>query len=156
MKSSKTLTCTVCIMAFFVVALVVPVHAQKTDADTVAATRTVQSFHDALAAGDSKTVVQLLAPDAVVLESGGLETREEYLSHHLATDIEFAQAVSTRRSPIQVTVSGDVAWASSTSETEGQYRKRAVNVKSAELIVLSKTAKGWVIRAIHWSSRARS
>jgi ketosteroid isomerase-like protein len=156
MKSPMTVTRTVCIVAAIVAALVLPVQAQKVDADTAAAARIVQSFHEALAAGDSKVVLQLLAPDAVVLESGGLETREEYLSHHLVTDLEFAQAVTTRRSTIQVTVSGDVAWASSTSETQGQYRKRAVNLTGAELMVLSKSAKGWVIRAIHWSSRPRS
>lgn len=153
---SKNIHRLVCIVAVLLAAQVFPAQAQKTNADMAAVEKTVRSFHEALAAGDSNGALQLLAPDVVVLESGGLETREEYQSHHLAGDIEFAQVVTTRRSAIQVTVSGDVAWASSTSETQGNFRKRAVNSTGAELMVLSKTTKGWVIRAIHWSSRPRS
>ena len=153
---SKNIHRFVGIVAILLAAHVVPAQAQKTDADVAAVEKTVRSYHEALAAGNPNGALQLLAPDVVVLESGGLETREEYRSHHLAGDIEFAQAVTTRRSAIQVTVSGDVAWASSTSETQGNFRNRAVNLTGAELMVLSKTNKGWVIRAIHWSSRPRS
>jgi ketosteroid isomerase-like protein len=124
-------------------------------ADSAAAASTVRAFHEALARGDSTGVLGLLASDAVILENGDQETREEYRSHHLPADIEFAQAVPARRSAMQVAVNGDVAWASSTSVTQGSYRERAINSTGAELMVLSRTATGWEIRAIHWSSRTR-
>jgi ketosteroid isomerase-like protein len=150
---SITLLRTVFIVAFLVAASIIPVQAQTADADSAAAASTVRAYHQALEAGDSQTILRLLASDALILENGDRETREEYREHHLQADIRFSQAVSARRSAVQVIVSGDVAWASSTSVTQGTYQKRPINLSGAELMVLSRTAAGWVIRAIHWSSR---
>jgi ketosteroid isomerase-like protein len=90
-----------------------------------------------------------------VLESGGVETREEFRAHHLPADIAFAQAVKSERGLMRVFVRGDVAWASSTSTTTGDYRGRQVNSAGAELVVLARVGKEWKIAAIHWSSRTR-
>lgn len=124
--------------------------------DSAAVARTVAAYDAALEAGDSVAALALLAPDAVILESGGVETREEYRSHHLQGDIAFARAVRTQSQPPRIVVRGDVAWAWSTSTSQGTYRERAVNSTGAELMVLSRSGDGrWLIRAIHWSSRAR-
>ena len=124
--------------------------------DSAAVARAVAAYDAALAAGDSAAALALLAPDAVVLESGGVETREEYRSHHLQGDIAFARAVRTESRPPRIVVRGDVAWAWSTSTTQGTYRERAINSAGAELMVLGRAADGrWLIHAIHWSSRAR-
>jgi ketosteroid isomerase-like protein len=130
----------------------VVVTALSADSATVAAV--IEGFHAALAVGDSVKALSLLASDAVILESGGMENREEYRSHHLPADIAFAQAVQSDRGPIRVTVRGDVAWATSTGTTRGEYRGRSVNSAGAELMVLARTSEGWKIAAIHWSSRA--
>lgn len=122
--------------------------------DSAAVLAVVERYHDALARGDSTTALSLLARDAVILESGGFETRAEYRSHHLPGDIAFARAVRRERGPIRVTIQGDVAWVSSTSTSRGEYRGRTVNSAGAELMVLSRGPDGWWIRAIHWSSRA--
>src|SRR5690606_3190084 len=82
--------------------------------------------------------------------------REEYISHHLPSDIAFARAVQSERRPIRVTVRGDVAWAVSSSSTRGEFRGRQVDSVGAELMVLVRTPEGWKISAIHWSSRARA
>ena len=115
----------------------------------------VRRFDALMAAGDSTGLLALLADDAVILESGGLETRAEFRSHHLPADIAFARAVTGRQGPILVRVQGDVAWASSTSTVEGELRGRVINSVSAELMVFSRVNGGWRIRAIHWSSRNR-
>lgn len=128
---------------------------QRPPADSAAVAAVVEQFHAALTNGDSASAVSLLAPDAVILESGGVETRAEYLSHHLPGDMAFARAIRSDRGPTRVVVEGDVAWATSTSTTVGSYRDRAINSAGAELMVLSKTPQGWRIRAVHWSSRAR-
>lgn len=126
---------------------------QGTDsADVVAA---VHRYHAALESGDSAAALALLTDDVVILESGGLETRDQYRSHHLPGDIAFARAVKSERGPVAVRVRGDVAWASSTSVVQGTYNGRAVNSAGAELMVLVRTSQGWKIAAIHWSSRAR-
>ncbi|HET9013581.1 MAG TPA: nuclear transport factor 2 family protein [Gemmatimonadaceae bacterium] len=123
--------------------------------DSGAVAETVQRFHDALRQGDSTGALALLAPDAVVLESGDTESLAEYRAHHLPADIAFAQAVRETRSAIRVTVRGDAAWAVSTTSVLGTFRTRSVNSAGAELMVLSRTPTGWVISAIHWSSRAK-
>jgi ketosteroid isomerase-like protein len=122
-------------------------------ADSIAVATTVLAYHEALTTGDSIAALALLAPDAVILESGGVESRAEYRAHHLHSDIAFARAVSSERSPVRVVVSGDVAWASSTSTTTGSFRDRPINAAGAELMVLVRTPDGWRIAAIHWSSR---
>ena len=122
--------------------------------DSAAVVAVVERYHDALARGDSAIALSLLAPDAVILESGGFETRAEYRSNHLPGDIAFARAVRRERGPIRVTIQGNVAWVSSTSTSRGEYRGRTVNSAGAELMVLSRESDGWRIRAIHWSSRA--
>ena len=123
--------------------------------DSATVVATVDAYDRALSSGDSAGALALLATDAVILEGGDVETRNEYRSHHLAADIEFARAVSGVRTPVRVVVRGDVAWAWSTSTSQGEFRGRAVNSQGAELMVLSREASGWKIRAIHWSSRAR-
>jgi len=129
--------------------------AQAAPDDSAAVARAIAAYHDALARGDSAAALRLLAPDAVILEAGGQETLAEYRSHHLAADIEFARAVPSRRDPVQVTLAGNVAWAASTSETRGSFNGRAIDSRGAELMVLTRSPSGWVIRAIHWSSRSR-
>lgn len=121
--------------------------------DSAEVVEVIERYHAALALGDTATVMALLTADAVVLESGGIETREEYRSHHLPADIEFARAVPRERGPLRVHVNGTGAWAASTSVSKGSYRDREVNSLGAELVVLRRTDDGWRIAAIHWSSR---
>lgn len=123
--------------------------------DSSAVANLVNAYHRALTTGDSAAALALLAPDAVILESGGMESREEYRSHHLPGDIQFAKTVAAVQSPLRVKVVGDVAWATSTSVTQGRFNGRDINSAGAELMVLSRTAGVWRINAIHWSSRAR-
>jgi ketosteroid isomerase-like protein len=123
--------------------------------DSVAVAEVVSRYHAALARGDSVAALQLLTPAAVILESGELETREQYHAGHLRADIAFAGAVPSKRTVTKVVVKGDMAWAASTSTTQGTYRDRAINSAGAELMVLERQPDGWRISAIHWSSRSR-
>ncbi len=115
----------------------------------------VDAYHAALAAGDSVTALGHLAPDVIILESGGVEDKERYRSGHLAGDMRFAQAVPRERGEIQVSFLGDVAWAYSTSITQGRIGDREINSQGAELMVLAREDGAWKIKAIHWSSRQR-
>lgn len=114
----------------------------------------VEAFHAALKNGDRAAAMALLAPDAQILEGGHAESREEYEKGHLASDIEFAQAVPATRENIVARQEGSSAWVTSSSRVSGSFKGRDVNSAGAELIVLSKTPDGWRIRAIHWSSYA--
>ena len=129
--------------------------AGQSRADSLAVVAAVSGFHRALAQGDSVAALALLAPDATILEAGAIESRRDYRTHHLAADIGFARAVPGTNGPISVVVLNDVAWASSTSITVGTFEGRAIDSQSAELVILSRAAGGWQIRAIHWSSHSR-
>lgn len=121
--------------------------------DSAAVAAAVHAFHAALRAGDADAVREILSDDVQVAESGGVEAREEYLSHHLPADMAFAAAVAREPGPVHVTVVGDVAWAMSTSRTRGTFRDRSIDSAGAELMILSREGEAWRIRAIHWSSR---
>lgn len=122
--------------------------------DSAAVAAVVTQFHGALEQGDSAQALGLLSDDAIILESGGTETKAEYRAGHLRGDIAFARAVSREQGAVRVVVSGDAAWASSSSLMRGTYRDREIHSRSVELMVLRRTAEGWRIAAIHWSSRA--
>ena len=141
-------------LAVTLVSLAVRAGAQ-TAADSTAVAQVVTSFHEALAGGDTATVRRLLAADAVILESGDLETREHYLAHHLPADIAFLRAVPNVSGPIRVVMVGEAAWATSSSRVVGTFEGRAINSQGVELVVLTRVPDAWQIRAIHWSSRSR-
>jgi ketosteroid isomerase-like protein len=143
------------ILSLGILGLGAPVRAISAQSgDRAAVLAAVHGFHDALSRGDSVAALGWLAPDVRILESGGVETRDEYRRGHLPGDINFARAVPSTRGEPTVTISGDVAWVVSASRTTGTYRDRQVNSAGAELMVLSRGPEGWRIRAIHWSSRA--
>ena len=124
--------------------------------DREAIATTVATFHDALAKGDRKAALGLLAPDVQILESGHRETREEYEGGHLAADIEFAKSVPSTRGPMIVRQEGNVAWTSATGRSKGTFQNKEIDAENAELMVLAKTDEGWRIRAIHWSNHSHA
>jgi len=113
----------------------------------------MEAFYGAMKTGDKAAAMQNIAPDAVFLESGKLETRAEYESSHLPADIEFERQVTGKRSPWQVKFDGDTAWGIATTEFNGTFDGSPVNFVSAQLAVLTRVNGNWQIRSIHWSSR---
>jgi hypothetical protein len=64
-------------------ALAVPVTAAAQSTEETAVIAVVDAFHTALASGDSTTALAQLTPDVTILESGNVETLEQYRSGHL-------------------------------------------------------------------------
>jgi ketosteroid isomerase-like protein len=121
-----------------------------------AAVRTVVArFQTAVSSGDAAGAMAVVGADAVFLEAGGIETRAEYMKDHLPADIEFEKDVPMKRSALRVVVSGDAAWTTCTTELKGTFQGRPIDSIGTEMMVLSRTAGGWQIRAVSWSSRAR-
>ncbi len=135
--------------------LAAPVGAQTPSTATADVQKVVDAFHAALKSGDTAGVMTLLAPDVLLLEAGGIESRAEYELNHLPADVEFEKSVTTSFKPYRVIVAGDAAWVVNTNEYKGTFRERPVDSAGVELMVLTRDAAGWRIRAIHWSSRAR-
>lgn len=123
--------------------------------DRAGVTATFNAFYGAMKAGDVAAAMKTIAPDAVFLEGGRLETRAEYESSHLPADIEFERAVTGKRGPLTITFNGNTAWVIATTEYEGTFENAPVNFVSAQLMVLTKGDGPWQIRSVHWSSRRR-
>ena len=126
---------------------------QTASTDTREVKAAVEGFYQALTHNDRAAALALLSPDAVILESGESQTRAEYEREHLVEDIAFAGATKTERSPLTIRQEGNVAWTTATSKTTGTFQGRKIDSTGVELMVLTKDASGWRIRAIHWSSR---
>ncbi len=116
-------------------------------------TTVVEAFYGAMKAGDPAAAMRTIAPGAMFLEGGRLETRAEYESTHLPADIQFEQQVNGKRSPLDITFNGDTAWVVATTEYEGTFQDVPVHFISAQLMVLTRTEGAWLIRSVHWSSR---
>ena len=112
--------------------------------------KVVNAFYGAISAGDKAAAMHLIAPDAVFVESGKIETRAEYEANHLPADIEFESHVKPMRGPLRVTFDGrDTAWVISTAEyDEGNPEKYIIT----QLMVLTRDTGDWRIRTISWSS----
>lgn len=120
--------------------------------DAAAISAAVNAFHQALAAGDEEGAMSLLAPDALIVEAGTVQTRAEYQSEHLKQDIAFARAVPGKQTSRKFAQAGDVAWVTSTFRVAGKFHDQPIDNVAAETVVLTRSADGWRLRTIHWSS----
>ncbi|HET9566721.1 MAG TPA: nuclear transport factor 2 family protein [Vicinamibacterales bacterium] len=116
-------------------------------------TSVIEAFYGAMKKGDAAGAMTVIAPDAVFLESGKLETRAEYEMNHLPSDIEFESQVSGKRGPMRVTFDGNTAWVIAMTDYDGKFQGDPVSFVSAQLVVLTRDSGKWMIRSIHWSSR---
>jgi ketosteroid isomerase-like protein len=119
-----------------------------------AAEDVVTSFHKALERGDRDAVLVLLSENVRIFEQGWVEqSRAEYASHHLDSDIGYAKAVKSEVSNVEVSIDGALAVVMSQSTTKGTYDGKPVDSVGLETMVLRKTGDAWKIVHIHWSSR---
>lgn len=116
----------------------------------------VERFGKSLAAGDLKTVETLLAPDVLILETGGAErSRQEYLGHHAISDAQFLKSAHSELKRRRASVEGGLAWVGSESELHTNKDGKQFTLLSTETMVLRKTGADWRIVHIHWSSRPK-
>lgn len=129
--------------------------AQTSRADSVAAVGAVEQFQASLAAADSAMAVSLLADDVLIVESGHIQTRSDYLGGHLGADMKASQGSKGVRTVVKVSIVGEAAYVVSKTVTPPTAAAGSTGSELAELMVLSKSSAGWKIRAVHWSSRRR-
>ena len=120
------------------------------EADVKAA---IETFYAAMKKADTKAAMAMIAPDAMFVESGRLETRQQYEESHLPADIDFEKQITGKRSPWRITVNGDTAWGIASTEYQGTVDGRDVAFVSRQLAVVTRGEDGkWLIRSIRWSS----
>lgn len=116
----------------------------------------VERFGKALAAADFKTVEALLAPDVLILETGGAErSRSEYLGHHAISDAQFLKGTHNQLKRRRALAAGDLAWVGTESELHASKDGKPLTLLSTETMVLKKAGADWRIVHIHWSSRPK-
>lgn len=120
--------------------------------DATAIAAVIDGFHQSLVAGDEERAMSLLSPDALIVEAGTVQTRAEYQREHLTDDIAFAREVPGKQTSRKIGRAGDAAWVTSTFQVTGTFQGKVINNLAAETAVLTRTAEGWRIRTIHWSS----
>ena len=98
-----------------------PAPAVHTEAEVASV---LESFYGAIKRGDATAAMSVIAPDAMFVESGTLETRAEYEKNHLPLDIDFERQITGKRGPLRVTFAGDTAWIIATTEYRRQDRGR--------------------------------
>lgn len=157
------LTTAVCALTFAAIVNAAP---QRPSSDAVRsalapstrpAAAVVDAFHSALQRGDTEAALGLLTNDALIFEAGGVERgKAEYASHHLAADAVFSQAVPARITRRAGEAAGNIAWIATEGRTTGTYKGKPVDRRTVETMVLRRTAAGWKIAHIHWSSAAGS
>jgi ketosteroid isomerase-like protein len=134
---------------------IAPARVEAQRADSAAAVGAVEQFHAALSAGDSSKAVSMLTDDVLIIESGGIQTRAEYLGGHLGADMRASKGAKGERTVVKVNVVGDAAYVVSKTVTPPTGAEGSTGSEMVELMVVTKTTAGWKIRAVHWSSRRR-
>jgi ketosteroid isomerase-like protein/mono/diheme cytochrome c family protein len=132
------------------------VDAKAIPAEARPAVEVVERFTAALKAGNLPQAGALLAPDALILESGGAErSREHYLADHARADAAFLKDAKIQLLHRTARVQGHLAWVGSESELHTTGKQGPVTLLSTETMVLKRTPQGWRIVHIHWSSQAK-
>ena len=142
-------------LALLFTSMISPLMAQTPANDEASVAAAVKAFHSAFASGNAGDVMRFIAEDALMMEGGNIETRDQYEKSHLPADIAFEKEVSAKRTPVRVVVRGDTAWVTTSADFVGTFQGKPVDFQGLELMVLSREPAGWRIRAIHWSSRNR-
>ena len=113
----------------------------------------VDAFHAALAKDDLAVAEALLAEDALIYESGGVERgKAEYAAYHLPADAAFTAATTRTVTRRTGHAAGSMAWIATESTVTGSFKDRAVDSVSIETMVLRRERASWRIAHIHWSS----
>ncbi|HEX5050100.1 MAG TPA: nuclear transport factor 2 family protein [Gammaproteobacteria bacterium] len=112
----------------------------------------VEAFYGAITAGNADAAMALIAPDAIFIESGNIENRDQYQKNHLPRDIEYESEVKGERGPLKVTQEGNTAWVISTTKYDETDQGNPDLYIITQLMVLTRSADGWRIRSICWSS----
>ena len=127
--------------------------AQSAQAD---AARVVDDFLAALSDGRLEAARQSMTPDAVVIANGSvLGTRDGYIDGAAKGDALAMRSVRSRELVHRdARIGAQYGWVVSEKRMlgEGAGQLRAMVV--VETVLLAKTASGWKISGIHWSSRS--
>jgi ketosteroid isomerase-like protein len=127
---------------------------QTIDPAAADAVKAVDAFSAAIKAGALDRAAALLDPNVLILESGGAErSRDEYMAGHATEDAAFMRDATVQIRHRRAQAAGDFAWVATESTLRAIDAGKSLTLSSTETMLLKKTAQGWKIVHIHWSSR---
>ncbi len=133
-----------------------PVYVQNIAPAAVEAVKVVDAFSAAVKAVKLDAAEKLLDPQVLILESGGSErSRDEYMGGHAIADAAFLQNAQQQLRYRQAQAEGNFAWVATESTLNKMENDKKSVLLSTETMLLKKTAQGWRIVHIHWSSRPK-
>jgi ketosteroid isomerase-like protein len=131
-----------------------PAFVQDIAPAAIGAVQVVDAFSAAIKAGKLDVAKGFLDPAVLILESGGAErSRDEYMSSHAPADAAFMKSAHQQILHRRAEDSGDSAWVATESLLQAKEHGKPLRLMSTETMVLKKSARGWKIVHIHWSSR---
>lgn len=111
------------------------------------------ALHEAISAGDEAALSEILDPQVLIFESGGVESSlEEYASHHMQADIAFMAEIEREVLSREVITDGSLSVVTTRSRLHGKYQGRDMNLASNETLVIRSEVREARITHIHWSS----
>lgn len=119
--------------------------------------QTVDAFHAALVGGEADKAAELLDDKALIYEEGDAEaSKQQYAEHHLPADIAFLKTMHETITKRSHDTAATLAWVATEGRMVGRYKDKDIDRTTTESMVLRRTAGGWRIVHIHWSSKATS
>ncbi|CAN5195784.1 hypothetical protein BH11PSE14_BH11PSE14_14000 [soil metagenome] len=131
-----------------------PVFVHDIDPAAADAVKVVDAFGAAIRSVDIAAAKALLDPGVLILESGGAERdRDAYMAEHALVDAAFLQAARQQPRYRRARAADGLAWVATETIIERDDHGKQSTLLSTETMVLRKSAAGWKIVHIHWSSR---
>jgi ketosteroid isomerase-like protein len=112
-----------------------------------------QAFQDALKHGDRAKALDLLAPDARIIEGGESQSGKAYAAHHLGEDIAFLKKAEVNLISRTSMATGDSAQVVSESDINATDQGKPIALRSHEQMDLKRVDGSWKIVAILWRSQ---
>ncbi len=117
------------------------------------ASQVAARLNEAIAAGNVDTLRELLAPNVLIFESGGVESSlAEYEGHHMPADMAFMKMMDREMLFRRVFDAGDSATIVTHSRVHGMYKEQEIDLSSTETLVLKNFDGHWKVVHIHWSA----
>jgi len=122
-----------------------------------AAVQVVNDFMAALATGHLEVARQLMAPDATVVANGQvLGNRDSYIDGAAKGDAAALRTVERVLVHRDAQIGADTGWVLSEKRVRAAGKPDGPSEAVIETMLLARTAAGWKITHIHWSTRKAS
>lgn len=115
-------------------------------------TEVLDAFHHALEEDKGEAALSFLADNALILEGGHAQSREEYAASHLASDIKFLDAMQAEQLSRNVINGESQVTVITQTHLKGSYQGKDIDIISSETAVLERRDGKWRIIHLHWSS----